>query len=64
VIDAPQWEIGMKSRFWGLVALAAALVGCTGCLLGEALVDGVYGGVSDTVAGAISETVLGWLGAR
>jgi len=54
----------MKSRSWGLVALAAALVGCTGCLLGEALVDGVYGGVSDTVAGAISETVLGWLGAR
>ncbi len=37
-----------------LVAMSTA-----GCSLQEALIDGAYGGVSDTIAAVISETLLG-----
>jgi len=39
------------------------LVSTTGCQLNEALADGVYGGVSDTIAAIISSVLLGLLGA-
>lgn len=45
--------------------LSAAVVtlsmGTTGCSLPEALLDGLFSGISDTVAGIISGIVLGFL---
>ncbi|TWT44597.1 hypothetical protein RAS1_10120 [Phycisphaerae bacterium RAS1] len=38
------------------VSLSAAAAG--GCAFQEALADGLYGGVSDTIAGAISTVAL------
>jgi len=38
------------------------LIFTVGCSAGEAVVDGFYGGISDTVAGAFSSTLLGLLG--
>jgi len=35
------------------------LCGGAGCNVGEAIVDGAYGGVSDTVAAIVSGTLLG-----
>ena len=39
----------------GLLSLISANVGCS---LEEALVDGLFGGISDTVAAVVSETAL------
>ena len=39
----------------GLLSLISANVGCS---LEEALVDGLFGGISDTVAAFVSETAL------
>lgn len=49
-------------RIIALLGSAIALAGATGCQIGDALVDGAYGGVSDTVAGIISGVILGALG--
>jgi hypothetical protein len=45
-----------------LAFLAGALLFATGCQFGQAVIDGAYGGISDTVAGAISDTLLRLLG--
>ncbi|MBI4579659.1 MAG: hypothetical protein HY718_08160 [Planctomycetes bacterium] len=45
-----------------LAGAACVLAVLAGCSVEEALVDGVYGGISDTVAGAISGTLLALLG--
>ena len=39
----------------GLLSLVSANAGCS---LEEALVDGLFGGISDTVAALVSETAL------
>jgi hypothetical protein len=37
----------------------AAVIGClTGCALQEAVIDGAYGGISDTIATIISDSLL------
>ena len=48
----------IRSRVLFTVATLLAL-GSAGCELQEALVDGIYGGISDTVAGLLSMLVLG-----
>lgn len=50
-----------NARFWTAMAALLLACGASGCSLGEAMVDGVYGGVSDTVSGAIADTLLGAL---
>ncbi len=46
-----------------LVAVAVGwLATLTGCSLGEATLDGVFGGVSDTIAGIISGVLFDLLG--
>lgn len=54
-------------RFSGLrrsagISIAIAVWSSAGCSLRESVIDGAYGGVSDTVASVISETLLGLLG--
>jgi len=46
----------MRSLCW---ILLLPLVFLSGCGLSEAIVDGLYGGISDTVAGVISELLRG-----
>jgi hypothetical protein len=41
---------------FGILSLATTN---TGCALSEAILDGVYGGISDTVAAIVSEATLG-----
>ncbi|MCG3126635.1 MAG: hypothetical protein CHACPFDD_01486 [Phycisphaerae bacterium] len=41
---------------------AVSIAGAAGCSVQEALVDGLYGGVSDTVASIVSNLLLGLLG--
>ncbi len=53
-----------KKRVWGFriycfVGLLAILSVNIGCSLEEALVDGFFGGISDTIAALISGAVLG-----
>ncbi len=50
------------TRRLGYLLTFLALSLLPGCSFQEALADGVFGGVSDTVAGAISMTVLRILG--
>jgi hypothetical protein len=38
------------------LVLAALIAG--GCTVGEAVVDGFYGGIADTIARLVSETLL------
>lgn len=40
-------------------ALLLVAFGSAGCTFQEAVIDGAYGGVSDTIAAIISETLLG-----
>lgn len=42
-------------------AVAGLSMGTTGCSLPDALLDGLFVGISDTVAGIISGIVLGFL---
>jgi hypothetical protein len=51
--------IGTRVR-QGVTAVALVLLatGVGGCGLQEAVVDGVYGGISDTVAAALSNLLL------
>lgn len=44
------------------MACVCLLPNTFGCSTREAVVDGVYGGISDTVAGAVSATLLCLLG--
>ena len=46
----------------GVIGSAFVLTAASGCQFGEALIDGAYGGISDTVAGALSTLLLGGLG--
>jgi hypothetical protein len=39
----------------GMLFMVSATVGCS---LGEALVDGVFGGISDTLAALVSQAAL------
>ena len=53
-----------KKRVWGLrvcyvVGVLALLTGCFGCSLNEALVDGFFGGISDTIAALVSGAAIG-----
>jgi hypothetical protein len=41
---------------------ALVLTSAAGCRVGDAVIDGAYGGISDTVAGIISGVILGTLG--
>ena len=45
-------------RFVFLCAALLVLCSGTGCSFSEAVVDGVFGGISDIVAAIISETAL------
>lgn len=52
-----------RARLRGIfLACVGLLLNTLGCSTREALVDGLYGGISDTVAGAISTTLLNLLG--
>lgn len=52
-----------RAGFRGIFIVCVGLLPNTfGCSTREALVDGLYGGISDTVAGAISTTLLNLLG--
>lgn len=42
-----------------LVSLAALAMMVTGCAAGDALIDGLYAGISDTVAAIVSGVLLG-----
>jgi len=44
------------------VAVVTMGVALAGCSAGEAAVDGVYGGISDTIAAIVSNLLLGMLG--
>lgn len=53
---------GIFAALW--LAGGAGLLGLTaGCNVTEAVVDGFYGGISDTVAATISSLLLALLGA-
>ncbi len=56
---------GIRDFIRSLVLIAAAVpvLGIGGCALGESVVDGFYGGISDTVAAVISALLLGGRGA-
>lgn len=47
-----------RNRFAWIVLLGLS-AGVGGCSVGEAVIDGFYGGISDTVAGVIAELLLG-----
>ena len=49
-------------RAFGWLGTGLLLPLLTGCNLAEAAVDGMYGGISDTIAGAMSNTLLTLLG--
>ena len=51
-----QW----RRRLRGVVPLLTWLIVlCGGCQVEEALIDGFYGGISDTVATVVAEALLG-----
>ena len=52
------------ARMMCLAGSACTLLFATGCNVAEAVVDGVYGGISDTVSGTFSNTLLALLGAN
>jgi hypothetical protein len=43
------------ASFWFVLL---ACLASTGCSAGEAMIDGLYGGISDTIAAVVSETIL------
>ena len=45
-------------RCWLLVGMLPLLSTSAGCSLGEALVDGFFGRISDTIATLVSEAAL------
>jgi hypothetical protein len=47
--------IGVYLAVWLLLMVSAT----AGCSLGEAIVDGVFGGITDAVAALVSQTTLG-----
>lgn len=51
-------RFGRIDRFVFLWAALLMVCGGTGCSFSEAVVDGVFGGISDIVATIISETAL------
>lgn len=46
-------------RGWASLILAVLLGGAGGCSVQEAVVDGFYGGISDTVAEFVSTLITG-----
>lgn len=53
---------GELGRRMALAAMGLAASAVSGCSFPEVLADGLYGGVSDTIAGAISNVALRLLG--
>jgi hypothetical protein len=50
--------MGQGRRFWSAGVLTLLLGLCGGCQVEEALIDGFYGGISDTVATVVAEALL------
>ncbi len=47
-----------KLRMYCLAGLLTLLTGSVGCSLQEAFVDGLFGGITDTVAALVSDAAL------
>ena len=56
--------MGRARRILPLVLLTIYVVSSCGCTAAEAIVDGLYGGLSDTVSTIVSDAFLATTGLR